>query len=129
MTTDPTSLPGGFAGPGGPYDRHGVVIDGRNAVLLDTTEVCTVEGGRKQRPGGPPPPEGKVQAVALVLGGRVNMRTERASVLFLLDNDGAAAIITELMALFDRVGGDEGKEFVAAMMARFEKLRADGNLS
>lgn len=33
--TDPRRIPGGMAGPGGPHDVGGVVLDARHAVLLD----------------------------------------------------------------------------------------------
>lgn len=119
MSTDPRKIPGGMAGPGGPHDLGGVVLDARNAVLLETVDVSTLDperGGRGQ------------SALAMVLGGRINQTKTRASVLFLFGTDGAAAIVTELIAVYGRATG-EADEFIADVMARLEKLSRDGNLS
>jgi len=110
--TDPREIPGSMAGPGGPHDPHGVVLDARNAVLLETIDVSTVDperGGRGR------------SALALVLGGRINQTQDRASVLFIFGTDGAAGIITELIGVMDRASGSE---FVAGFMADLsERLR------
>jgi hypothetical protein len=119
MTTDPRDIPGAMAGPGGPHDRGGVVLDARNALLLETVDVSTVDperGGRGQ------------QAVAMVLGGRINQSQDRASVLILFGTDGAAAIVTELVALFGRITGHPGP-FINDVMARVRKLSQDGNMT
>src|SRR5882672_11011403 len=96
MSTDPRRIPGSMAGPGGPHDHSGVVLDARNAVILETVDVSTVDpdrGGRGQ------------SAVAMVLGGRINQTKDRATVLFIFGTDGAASIVTELIALYGRATG------------------------
>lgn len=121
MSTDPRRIPGSMAGPGGPHDRGGVVLDARNAVLLETVDVSTVDPERGGR--GKP-------AVALVLGGRINQTQHRASVLFLFGSDGAAAIVTELLALLGRATpGLDPDQVLADITERMARLRADGNLS
>lgn len=84
-STDPRKIPGSMAGPGGPHDRGGVVLDTRNAVLLDSIDVSTLDPDRGAR---------GQSGLALVLGGRINQTKDRASVLFIFGTDGAAGIIT-----------------------------------
>lgn len=121
MSTDPRKIPGGMAGPGGPHDDGGVVLDTRNAVLLDTIDVSTLDperGGRGQ------------SALALVLGGRINRSPDRASVLFIFGSDGAAGIISELIAVMGRASGPEFvAEFMKDLGERLDTLRDEGNLS
>jgi hypothetical protein len=50
------------------------------------------------------------RGVALQLGGRVNLTTKRSNVLYLMDEDGCAALVAEVTAIVVR----EGKEFQAA---------------
>lgn len=117
--TDPRRIPGSMAGPGGPHDEGGVVLDARNAVILETVDVSTIDPDRGGR--------GK-SALAMVLGGRINQTKDRASVLFIFGTDGAAAIATELIALAGRATGHPAP-FIADVMARIDKLAEDGNLS
>jgi len=121
MTPDPRKIPGAMVGPGGPHDRGGVVLDARHAVLLETVDVSTLDperGGRGQA------------ALAMLLGGRINQTKDRASVLFIFGTDGAAAIISELIAVMGRASGPEFvAEFIADLGGRLDKLREDGNLS
>ena len=117
--TDPRKIPGSMAGPGGPHDIGGVVLDARNAVILDTVDVSTIDpdrGGRGQ------------SAIALILGGRINQTKTRASVLFILGTDGAASIVTELIAIYGRATGSP-QPFIDDMMSRLRKLREEGNLT
>lgn len=118
--TDPRKIPGGLAGPGGPHDVGGVVLDARNAVILETVDVSTVDperGGRGQ------------SAIALVLGGRINQTKDRASVLFLFGADGMAAIISEIVGLVGRAGGIDADAFLADLTTRIAEMRAEGHLS
>lgn len=108
-----------MAGPGGPHDISGVVLDASNAILLETVDVSTIDpehGARGQH------------ALALVLGGRINQTQQRASVLFVFGTDGAAAIVTELVALYGRAAGDP-TPFIDDVLARIKALADDGNLS
>jgi hypothetical protein len=57
-----------------PHARHGVVIDMRNAVLMDTIDVSAVEPYTDGQP--------HDVALALSLGGRINKTRERASRLY-----------------------------------------------
>ena len=91
--TDPRRPGGDIAGPGGPYNRDSVVVDTTNAVLLDGTTVSTVEthlGDERE------------VAFAMMLEGRVNKTQNRSRVLYLINADGAAAIVTELLGLAKR---------------------------
>ena len=118
-SSDPRRLPGDIAGPGGPHDVGGVIVDTRRAILLEECVVSTVDelGARGQQ-----------SALAMLLSGRINQTQDRARVLFLFGTDGAAAIITELMALFGRAGVDT-EQLMADVDERLERLGADGNMS
>lgn len=117
--TDPRRAGGDIAGPGGPHDRDAVVVDISNAILLDYCEVATVATGRFI-PGGM---ESDIR-ISMVLAGRINKTDERARILYLFDTEGAAAIISELMAVATR----HGPAFARDLNARVEKLLADGNM-
>lgn len=116
--TDPLSLRGSIAGPGGPRDRNAVVVDATEAVLLDDITVCAVE---PHRAGVPQP-----ACVALTLAGRINHRPERAELLFLFDLDGAAAIVTELVGLAMRMGAGEFSGLIRSRLARLAAEDAIG---
>ncbi|MFF3094191.1 hypothetical protein [Streptomyces cyaneofuscatus] len=98
---DPRKSGGDIVGPGGPQDRHGVILDDRTAVLLDHSTVTLVE----TRSGGP--------VLAMLLEGRINKSPDRARNLYLMNEDGAAAIVTELMALANRISPEFGDRFTA----------------
>lgn len=119
MPTDPRRAGGDIAGPGGPHDRDGVVLDTGSAVLLDYCEVATLALGRYTHDGA----EAEVD-IGMVLAGRINKTQDQARVLFLFDTAGAAAIISELMAVATR----HGDTFARDLNARVEKLLAEGNL-
>lgn len=108
---DPRKTSGDIVGPGGPRDRHGVILDDRNAVLLDHSTVTLVETANGQGP-----------VLAALLEGRINKTTERARTLYLMNGDGAAALVSELLALAHRIGPEFGEQFTA----RIQKLTADG---
>jgi hypothetical protein len=100
---DPRKSGGDIAGPGGPHDRNAVVLDTTAAVLLDSSDVCLMEttGGNV--------------VLAMLLEGRINKTTDRARNLYLMNEDGAAALVTELMALANRIGPDFGERFTARL--------------
>lgn len=119
--TDPRSIPGTMAGPGGPHERGGVVLDARNAVLMDAIDVSTIDPDKGGR--------GK-SALAMVLSGRVNQTQDRASVLFIFGSDGAAGIVTELVALIGRSAGPAAVlQFMTDLEARLQTLKTGGNLT
>lgn len=91
---DPRPLGGDIAGPGGPYDRDAVVVDTTNAVIMDYSEVSIVHLGRRNGP--------SEAAVALRLDGRINRTADRTRVLYILNGDGVAALITELLGVVKR---------------------------
>ncbi|ACX71163.1 hypothetical protein pZL12.86 [Streptomyces phage ZL12] len=51
--------------------------------------------------------------LAMLLEGRINKSPDRARNLYLMNEDGAAAIVTELMALANRISPEFGDRFVA----------------
>ncbi|MGS2592066.1 hypothetical protein [Streptomyces hebeiensis] len=99
ISGDPRKTGGDIVGPGGPHDRHGVILDDRTAVLLDHTTVTLVET------------RGGQTVLAMLLEGRINKTTERARNLYLMNEDGAAALVTELLALAHRIGPEFGERF------------------
>lgn len=103
LSGDPRKTGGNIAGPGGPHDRNSVIVDTTNAVLLDHSSVCLVETSN-----GTP-------ILALLLEGRINKTTDRARNLYLLNEDGAAALVTELLALAHRVGPEFGHRFTTRL--------------
>jgi hypothetical protein len=111
--TNPRKPGGGIAGPGGPYDENAVVVDTERAVILEAVEVAVV-GGVRHGVLDPKP------ITALVLRGRINKTTERVQMLFLLNEDGAAGIVTELVGVASRAGW--GKEFLDRVTARMEEM-------
>jgi hypothetical protein len=100
---DPRKTGGDIAGPGGPHDRNSVILNVDNAVLLDASDVCLMETGT-----------GDI-VLAMLLEGRINKTTERARNLYLLNEDGAAALVTELIALAHRIGPEFGHRFTARL--------------
>lgn len=113
MSDDPRKLGGGISGPGGPYDKDAVVIDTGNAVLLDGAVVAIVGGVRDGVLDDKP-------IAALTLQGRVNRTTDRVQVLFLMNEDGAAGIITELIGVMSR--GGWGQEFRDLLQKRMKEM-------
>ena len=114
-SSDPRKAGGDIAGPGGPYDESQVVLDTRYAVLLDTCEVVKLDN----------PSDGRA-FIGMKLDGRINRATDRAAVLYLFDLDGAAGIITELLALAGRAGWrDQMHDLLEDRLAELDKLKPD----
>lgn len=113
---DPRKAGGSIAGPGGPRDHSGVVIDTTNAVILDGAVVSLVEPHRDGVPGPP--------ILAMSLTGRINQTDDRTEIVYLMDEDGAAGVVTELIALASRTG----PEFLERIMVRLDNLRDDDAL-
>lgn len=101
ISGDPRKTGGDIAGPGGPHDRNSVIVDSTNAVILDACTVAEVE----TLTGAP--------GLAVLLEGRIAKTTDRARNLYLMDEDGAAALVTELIALAHRMGPAFGERFDA----------------
>lgn len=104
ISGDPRKTGGDIAGPGGPHDRNAVILDTTDAVLLDHSTVTLVETPNHTAP-----------VLAMLLEGRINKTTDRARNLYLLNEDGAAAIVTELLALAHRIGPEFGHQFTARL--------------
>lgn len=96
--SDPRPLGGDIAGPGGSRDHGAVFLDVTDAVLLDGVNVATVDAVRRGALAEP--------VIFMTLDGRVNKRSDHARVGFLFGPDGAAGIITELLAMADRFGAE-----------------------
>lgn len=103
ISGDPRKTGGDIAGPGGAHDRNSVIVDTTNAVILDATTVLEVETitGRP--------------ALAMLLEGRIAKTRDRARNLYLMEEDGAAALVTELIALAHRMGPAFGARFMARL--------------
>jgi len=114
---DPRRLGGTITGPGGPHDWGAVVLDMTDCVLLDSASVCLVDSVRDGRSNG--------QAIYMTMSGRVNKTDDRVQVGYTFGTDGAAALVTELLALADRAGPDLLTDIVARLVA----LDRDGNAS
>lgn len=104
ISGDPRKTGGDIAGWGGPHDANSVIIDTTDAVLLDNSTVTLVGS-----PGNPTP------YLAMLLEGRINKTTDRARNLYLMNEDGAAALVTELVALAHRMGPEFGQRFTARL--------------
>ena len=96
--SDPRDPSGDIAGPGGPHERQSVVLDTSKAVLVDYAEACIAHLTRKGQP---------VDAVALMLAGKINGSPDRSRILYLTDWDGAADIVAHLLSLAARDGQSE----------------------
>jgi len=115
---DPRKLKGTIAGPGGPHDLGAVIVDTTNGIVLDQVDVSTID--REE--------QGKESIIALVLGGRIIRTQDRAEVLFMFGTDGAASIITELIALMGRATGINAEQLLTDVVERMTELREEGNL-
>lgn len=110
---DPRKLGGRIAGPGGPRERNAVVIDTTDAVLLDGLTVSLMEGYTNGEPQG--------LMFAAQMSGRINKTVDRAEVLYLMDEDGVAAIVTEILSCASR----SGPEVFARVMAEVDRRMTD----
>jgi hypothetical protein len=74
------------------------LIDVSNSVHLEEMNVCTVDAVRKGFL--------NEQVIYMVLYGRINKTQDKVQAGYLFGPDGAAAIITELLAVADRFGAE-----------------------
>ncbi|MFJ2477094.1 hypothetical protein ACIOWI_29670 [Streptomyces sp. NPDC087659] len=111
ISGDPRKSGGGIAGPGGPHDANAVIIDTTDSVLLDGATVSLMGA-----PGRPNP------ILAVLLEGRINKTRDRARNLYLMNEDGAAAIVSQVLALAGRMG----PEFEARFHERVQQLATEG---
>jgi hypothetical protein len=94
---------------GSAFGQGDSLIDARSAVLLQEVTVVLVDSTSS---------EGTEPALAMELGGRINKTQQRSTVLYVMNEDGAAAIISQLLGLAHRVGD----EFFYQLIARIEAL-------
>lgn len=93
---------------GSAFGQNDALIDTTDSVLLDSSHVVLI-GALRQ--------DGAETLLGLELAGRVNKTQRRSSVLYLLNADGAAAIISELLGLAGRVSPDFLDELLARIAA------------
>lgn len=121
-STDPRNLKGAIVGDGGPHETGGVLLDTRNAILLNDVTVSTVdpEGGGRGK-----------EYFAMLLAGRINQTQDDAQVLFVMNTDGAAAVVTQLLALLVRARVNPGvlDQYVLDLRRRLDELADEGNLT
>jgi hypothetical protein len=98
---------------GSPHGRGDALVDVRRAVLLDDLHVVLVDTLNK---------DGGTRVIGLQLSGRINKSRTRSSLLYLFDEDGAAALIAELLGLAGRA------DFLPELLGRLEALQAAGDL-
>lgn len=107
--SDPRTLGGSMVDVADDPNASGtVVLDTTDAVLLGNVEVCAVDSFAGGRSVG-------VQ-VFMILNGRVNRTPRMVQAGYLMDADGAAAIIANLMALMVRGGVPWMKELATALI-------------
>lgn len=107
--TNPRRLGGEISGPGGPHDQGQVVIDATDAIIMQSLDVCVIDQVRDGNPTG--------KGIYLVVDGRINKTNERARVGIVCGTDGAAALVTELLALTHRAGLQMLMELVTRLIA------------
>lgn len=101
---------------GSPFGRSDARVDVTRAVLLDQTAVVLVGTATWG--------QGAGRAIGLELGGRINKSEARTSVLYLMDEDGAAALVSELIGLACRAG--MGDRFMDLLGDRLDALPKPG---
>lgn len=115
-TTDTADIPGDIIGPEpDPFAEDSVIVDTRRAVLLSYTDVCVT----KNESDG-------VDFCALVMKGRVNRSQDVSNVLYLTGPDGMAALVSQLVGLAQRRGGDFANEFGTLLNRRLRELPTKG---
>lgn len=112
-TTDAVELPGDIVGgaDASPYERNSVLLDTSNAVLMDATDFAMMENGSDGR-----------RFASVLIQGRVNRSKRRARVLFLMDADGLAALMTQATGLAVREGGEFELDFTQRVTERMEEM-------
>ncbi len=114
---DPRTLGGSITGPGGPHDRDAVVVDMTDCVLMDHVDVCTVAGFYQGVQAG--------ERIFMTLGGRVNKTSRHVQVGFMFGSDGAAGLITELLALADRHGPELLDDVTRRLTVMYQEKHVD----
>lgn len=105
--TDPRHLGGEILSPAGQHDPGDVLIDTTRAVLLKTTTVAL---GHNRSDG--------MTFATLLLTGRINRTQHEARALYMMNADGAASVVAELLGLAQREGGAWAAAFHERLAAR-----------
>lgn len=97
---------------GDPHAVGGALLDARSAVLMDSVDVVLVDTMASEP-----------VAMVLALGGRINYADDRIEHAYMFGPDGAAGLVSELIALAGRASGLEphGKRFAAEFEADLER--------
>jgi hypothetical protein len=115
--SDPRRLGGSIGGTDDPYGYRTAALDFTNAVLLAHVTVARVEPIRHGQRGS--------LMIALQLNGRINKTTDETQVLYLLDEDGVASILTELHGVAARSGWSFNQEVLARLQERWTTMPHD----
>jgi hypothetical protein len=105
------SRSGGDSIGGSPHGRGDSVLDTRGSVLLEYNEVILVDTKQDEAP-----------VMALMLEGRVNYETRQVKQMYLFGTDGAAALVSQIVGLAGRAGGEFTAGFKADLDRRMEEL-------
>jgi hypothetical protein len=105
---DPREMGGDIAGPGGPFDQGGVVVDTRHAILVDRLDVARIDDWNN------------ADAYALLVEGRINRSTDRAKVMLTGDLDCLASFVTEIHGVAQRA--HKTGEFMARCERRWKEM-------
>ena len=89
------------------------MIDATDAVLIDGCEVALIGAVRDGT-------LDEMPSLFVIMRGRINKTSERSQIGYLMNEDGAAALVTEIMALATRAGW--GQEFMDRVQARLEAM-------
>jgi hypothetical protein len=81
---------------GDPYATGGALLDARSAVLMENVAVVLVDTKRDE-----------AVSMMLTLEGRINYAADRAEHAYLFGPDGAAALVSELVALAGRAASHD----------------------
>lgn len=106
-----------MAGPGGPRDQGAVVLDTTDAILMESMTVATVDQFSDKEKGLGP-------AIFMTLSGRVNKKQDYATIGYLFGTDGAAALISELLAVVSRFS----MQAVVDLVDRLIELAKEDNI-
>ena len=110
---DPRMLGGSIALAGGSREQGTSLIDIKNAVILNSVDVCTMDTVRQGVLG--------EQVIFASFEGRINKTNDHVKVGFMFGPDGAAALITQLLSLADR----HGAELLNDITRRLTELHQD----
>ena len=109
--TDPRRPGGRIFGDAAPHTPGDVLVDTTGAVLVDYAQVVNVIfPGMDHGP-----------VMGALLGGLISQTEERAEILYLLNGDGGANLVAQLLGLAYAIG----PQFEAAFTARVRQLLAE----